>query len=184
MTWTRVRNIDHGRRFGWSQTSQQCPIYEAVHPDNFVTHFWALLHQAGYVSFAHHDSDGVATYTRIESGAKMWILFRLKSQKASRTAYANAMMKLVDYTNNMDEVRTLWDAEVVYLGPGDCLYAWPTLNMLTLCANARAGFNPLDRCTGFILPSKALRPVLLSSTLLPCIIQRGRGIWTARKPLF
>lgn len=33
------------------------------------------------------------------------------------------MMKLVDYTNNMDEVRTSWDAEVVYLGPGDCVYA-------------------------------------------------------------
>ncbi|KAG1813018.1 hypothetical protein EV424DRAFT_1541892 [Suillus variegatus] len=108
-----LRNIDHGRRFGRSQTSQQCPIYEAVHPDNFVAHFWALLHQAGYVSFAHHDADGVATYIQIESGAKI------------RTAYANAMIKLVDYTNNMYEVRTLWDAEVVYLGPGDCVVQPP-----------------------------------------------------------
>ncbi|KAG2360974.1 hypothetical protein BDR07DRAFT_1486436 [Suillus spraguei] len=114
-----LRNLDHGRRFGWSQTTQQCPIYEAVHPDNFTSHFWALLHQAGYVCFAHHDADGVATYLRIESGGKMWIFFRPKSQKGGRTAYANAMMKLVDYTNNKEEVRELWDAEVVYLGPGD-----------------------------------------------------------------
>ncbi|KAG1830492.1 hypothetical protein DFJ58DRAFT_736948 [Suillus subalutaceus] len=121
----RLRNLDHGRRFGWSQTTQQCPIREAVHPDNFTSHFWALLHQAGYVSFAHHDADGVATYIRIESGGKMWIFFRLKSQKGGRTAYANSMMKLVGYPDDKEEVHRLWDAEVVYLGPGDLVIQPP-----------------------------------------------------------
>ncbi|KAG2110200.1 hypothetical protein BD769DRAFT_1674698 [Suillus cothurnatus] len=91
----------------------------------FTSHFWALLHHAGYVSFAHHDADGVATYSRVESGGRVWILFRPRSQKGGRAAYASSMMKLVSYPNNKEEVHSLWDAEVVYLGPGDFIIQPP-----------------------------------------------------------
>ncbi|KAG2121478.1 hypothetical protein DEU56DRAFT_918163 [Suillus clintonianus] len=131
-----LRNLDHGRRFGWSQTAQQCPIQEAIHPDNFTTHSWCLLHQAGFVSFAHHDADGVATYIRMESGGKFWVFFRLKSQKGGRAAYSSAMVKLVDYLNHKEEVRKLWDAEVVYLGPGDFVIQPP--------GQVHGAYTPID----------------------------------------
>ncbi|KAG2108269.1 uncharacterized protein F5147DRAFT_652985 [Suillus discolor] len=41
------------------------------------------------------------------------------SQRGGHIAYASAMMKLGDYPNNKKEVHDLWDAEVVYLAPGD-----------------------------------------------------------------
>lgn len=82
----------------------------------------------------------------------MWIFFRLKSQKGGRTAYANAMMKLVDYPNNKEEVRKLWDAEVVYLGPGDFVYVWSTQFLTILGADAHAESSHLDRFMGLTPP--------------------------------
>jgi hypothetical protein len=81
----------------------------------------------------------------------MWIFFRLKSQRGGRTAYASAMMKLIDYPNNKKEVHDLWDAEVVYLAPGDFVYARSILRMTISYANIHTGFSPLDRFMGLTL---------------------------------
>lgn len=82
----------------------------------------------------------------------MWILFRLKSQKGGRAAYANAMMKLVGYPNNKEEVHELWDAEVAYLGPGDFVYACFLSVIMILSSNVHAGYSPPDRSTELTHP--------------------------------
>jgi predicted RNA-binding protein YlxR (DUF448 family) len=143
-----------------------------------------LLHQAGYVSYPHHDADGVATYIRIESGAKMWVFFRLKSDKGGRAAYANAMMNLVDYANHKEEVHKLWDAEVVFLSPGNIVYARFMSVITSLAAKRHTEYSPLVRCMGLTHPWKALQPDPPSTTSHQCTIQKGLGTWTTKKPNF
>jgi hypothetical protein len=94
------------------------------------------------------------------------------------------MMKLVSYPNNKEEVHSLWDAEVVYLGPGDFMYVNSVSAIIFLRSDARLEYSPLVRFTAFTHLWKALRRVHLSSTWHQCTIQRGPGIWTTKKQVF
>ncbi|KAG0692823.1 hypothetical protein DFH29DRAFT_1008067 [Suillus ampliporus] len=115
----RLRNLDHGLRCGWGGTTRECPIYLAVHPENFVNKSWAMLHSAGYVTNPHHDADGLSTWVGPEDGMKFWVVFRLKSTKGGRAHLAKAIMMLLNYPTNRQAVEQCWDAEVVTLLPGD-----------------------------------------------------------------
>ncbi|KAG2357519.1 hypothetical protein BDR07DRAFT_1490604 [Suillus spraguei] len=96
--------LDHGLVYGWNQTTVDCPVRSGkVHPDNFTTKSWALLHHAGFVSYPHHDSDGAMTFVRIETGIKFWILF-------------------ANFAKNQEEILFTWDAEVITLLDGDMLF--------------------------------------------------------------
>ncbi|KAG1718731.1 hypothetical protein EDB19DRAFT_1837643 [Suillus lakei] len=113
--------LDHGLVYGWNQTTVDCPIKSGkVHPDNFTTKSWALLHQAGFVSYPHHDADGAITFVRIETGIKFWVVFRPK-HVLSRTALQKAQMLFANFAKNREEIMLTWDAEVITLLDGDLL---------------------------------------------------------------
>ncbi|KAG2738049.1 hypothetical protein P692DRAFT_20759863 [Suillus brevipes Sb2] len=114
--------LDHGLVYGWNQTTVDCPIRSGkVHPDNFTTKSWAILHQAGFVSYPHHDADGAITFVRVETGIKFWVVFRPKHQ-LSRTALQKAQMLFANFTENREEIILTWDAEVITLLAGDLLF--------------------------------------------------------------
>ncbi|KAG2352812.1 hypothetical protein BDR07DRAFT_1497598 [Suillus spraguei] len=114
--------LDHGLVYGWNQTTVDCPIRSGkVHPDNFTVKSWALLHQAGYVSYPHHDADGAVTFLQIQSGVKFWVVFRTK-EKLSRTALQKAQMLFANWRNNREEIDSTWHGEVITLLPGDLLF--------------------------------------------------------------
>jgi hypothetical protein len=115
------RLLDHGLVYGWNQTTVDCPVRSGkVHPDNFTTKSWAILHQAGFVSYPHHDADGAITFVRVETGIKFWVVFRPKHQ-LSRTALQKAQMLFANFTENREEIILTWDAEVITLLAGDLL---------------------------------------------------------------
>ncbi|KAG1722727.1 uncharacterized protein EDB91DRAFT_1255924 [Suillus paluster] len=114
--------LDHGLVYGWNQTTVDCPISSGkVHPDNFTVKSWALLHQGGFVTYPHHNSDGAITVLRVEAGAKLWIVFRTK-KKLNRTALQKAQMLFANFAQNRDAIMEIWEAEVIRLLPGDLLF--------------------------------------------------------------
>jgi hypothetical protein len=118
---SRSRLLDHGLVYGWNQTTVDCPIRSGkVHPDNFTMKSWALLHQAGFVSYSHYDADGAITFVRIEMGIKLWVVFRPK-HTLSRTALQKAQMLFSNFANNRKEIMLTWSAEIVTLLDGDLL---------------------------------------------------------------
>ncbi|KAG2029562.1 hypothetical protein BDR03DRAFT_987673 [Suillus americanus] len=114
--------LDHGLVYGWNQTTVDCPVRSGkVHPDNFTTKSWALLHQAGFVSYPHHDADGAITFVRVETGIKFWVVFRPK-HTLGRTALQKAQMLFSNFSKNREEIMLTWDAEVITLLDGDLLF--------------------------------------------------------------
>ncbi|KAG2114041.1 hypothetical protein BD769DRAFT_1673604 [Suillus cothurnatus] len=114
--------LDHGLVYGWNQTTVDCPIRSGkVHPDNFTMKSWALLHQAGFVSYPHHDADGAITFVRIEIGIKFWVVFHPK-HTLCRTALQKAQMLFSNFVNNRKEIMLTWSAEIVTLLDGDLLF--------------------------------------------------------------
>lgn len=99
-----------------------CPIDEKVHPDNFTVRSWALLHGPAYWTNVHHDSDGGATFVKIETGEKKWGLFRPINEDAiTRTKFSEVALTLVDLCRNGGDIRKNWHGEIVTLLPGDIL---------------------------------------------------------------
>ncbi|KAG2366095.1 hypothetical protein BDR07DRAFT_1373901 [Suillus spraguei] len=114
--------LDHGLVYGWNQTMVDCPVCSGkVHPDNFTTKSWALLHHAGFVSYPHHDSDGAMTFIQIKTGIKFWVVFRPK-HALSRTSLQKAQMLFANFTRNQEEILLTWDTEVITLLDGDMLF--------------------------------------------------------------
>ncbi|EGO25022.1 hypothetical protein SERLADRAFT_469064, partial [Serpula lacrymans var. lacrymans S7.9] len=63
--------------------SSKKPIVTLAPPDSYNHNFhpmnkWKLMTGAGYVTFPHHDSGGLATYIMIKTGMKIWGIFRPK----------------------------------------------------------------------------------------------------------
>lgn len=82
---------------------------------------WALLHQAGFVTYPHYDAEGTLTFIKMEVGVKYWVLFKLKEENPSRSHLIDALLRLGNFAENEDDVRERWDAEVVTLLPGEML---------------------------------------------------------------
>lgn len=82
---------------------------------------WALLHQAGFVTYPHYDAEGTLTFIKMEVGLKYWVLFKLKEENPSRSYLLDSLLCLGNFVENKDNVRERWDAEVVTLLPGDML---------------------------------------------------------------
>ncbi|KAG1837977.1 hypothetical protein DFJ58DRAFT_846257 [Suillus subalutaceus] len=45
----------------WNQTTNDCPVGDQVHPDNFTIRGWSLFHHGRFLTYPHYDSDGSAT---------------------------------------------------------------------------------------------------------------------------
>jgi hypothetical protein len=76
---------------------------------------WGLASTAGSRHWTHIDSDGLATYIELLTGAKLWILMRPDlDNEADATAHVDLFLN--DF-NPAIAVKT-WDAEAVFLTPG------------------------------------------------------------------
>ncbi|KAG1899885.1 uncharacterized protein F5891DRAFT_1189361 [Suillus fuscotomentosus] len=114
--------LDHGLIYGWNQTTVDCPVRSGkVHPDNFTTKSWALLHHAVFVTYPHHDADGAVMFVRIKIGIKFWVVF-CPIHKLSHTALQKGQMLFADFAKNWEEIKLTWRAEVITLLEGDLLF--------------------------------------------------------------
>ncbi|KAG1784503.1 uncharacterized protein HD556DRAFT_1451702 [Suillus plorans] len=120
-----LRNLDHGLVHGWNQTTTCVPIRSYVHPDNFTTKGWALLHHAGFLTYPHHDAEGTLTWVRMEAGIKFWVIFSLKSGEKNRIALQDLSVRLADYARHKTWIHKNCDGEVLTLVPGDLLILPP-----------------------------------------------------------
>jgi hypothetical protein len=116
-----LRSLDHGIVHGWNQTRGVVPIISKVHPENFTTKGWALLHHAGFLTYPHHDAEGTLTWVRMEVGLKFWVIFWLKSGRNDRIQLRNLAVKLADFSTNIKWIQKNCDGEVITLVPGDIL---------------------------------------------------------------
>jgi hypothetical protein len=115
------RLLDHGLVYGWNQSTNDCPILnDRVHPDNFTTKSWGLVHHGGYITFPHHDSDGANTFVEVQFGVKQWAVFWAKKDM-DRKALCQAEMRLASMGTSSNEAGSEWDGEVITLHPGDML---------------------------------------------------------------
>ncbi|KAG1806216.1 uncharacterized protein BJ212DRAFT_1303730 [Suillus subaureus] len=89
--------LDHGLIYGWNKTTVDCPIESSkVHPDNFTTKSWILLHQAGFMSYPHHNADSAITFVQIKMGIKFWVVFHPK-HVLSQTVLQKAQMLFANF---------------------------------------------------------------------------------------
>jgi hypothetical protein len=82
---------------------------------------WGLLHQAGYLTYPHHDAEGTLTWVRMEFGLKFWTVFRLKAQYDDRIHIQEVVCRLGNLTEHEAWAREHCDAEVITLTRGDIL---------------------------------------------------------------
>jgi hypothetical protein len=113
--------MDHGIVHGWNGTTTTVPIQSKVHPENFTTKGWAILHQPGFLTYPHHDAEGTLTWVRMEAGYKFWAIFRLKDGASDRVRINNLWTKLADYPTHKAWIHKNCQGEVITLRQGDML---------------------------------------------------------------
>jgi hypothetical protein len=76
---------------------------------------WGLASTAGSRHWTHVDSDGLATYVQLRTGAKLWIVM-----KPDLDNEVDAAAHVDLFLNDFDPAVVVgtWDAEVVFLTPG------------------------------------------------------------------
>lgn len=139
--------LDDGIVQGWNQTivDYNC-VDTTIHPNNWFSRGWSLVHQAAVVTYPHHDANGENTWISIMSGTKFWCLIIPKPpyHQWSRRRFRDLVLHLCAYqelglqfplfpedTNHNDSSFTpvelsfglndICDIEVVVLRPGDML---------------------------------------------------------------
>lgn len=120
-----LRTIDHGLVFGWNETTQAVPVTSDVHPDNFTSKGWGVLHQPGVVTHPHQDAEGTATWTRVEAGIKMWVVFKQRGRFDDRMHREDIACRLTDVMENQKWLEKHCEAEVITLHPGDMIIQPP-----------------------------------------------------------
>ena len=116
------RNIDHGLVYGWNETTHAVPVTSDVHPDNFTSKGWGILHHPGVVTYPHQDAEGTATWTRVEAGVKMWVVFKQRGRFDDRMHREDIGCRLTDIIANQEWLEEHCEAEVITLRPGDMMY--------------------------------------------------------------
>ncbi|KAG1895711.1 uncharacterized protein F5891DRAFT_984014 [Suillus fuscotomentosus] len=94
------QNLDHGLVHGWNQTTNCVPICSYVHPDNFNTKGWALLHHAVFLTYPHHDAKGTLTWVRMEAAIKFWVIFTLRGGENNQIGLQDLSVRLADYVKH------------------------------------------------------------------------------------
>ncbi|KAG1899883.1 uncharacterized protein F5891DRAFT_980826 [Suillus fuscotomentosus] len=117
-----LSSLDSGIVDRWNQSTNDCPIGDQVHPDNFTVRSWGLLAKPGWFTYFHHDSDSGCTFVYGIVGTKQWTVANLKNQDTiSQTAFAKAARLLGTFPENREEIAALWDIEVITVRKGDLL---------------------------------------------------------------
>lgn len=61
------------------------PPNDDVPPDVWRTRLWVLLHHAGFLTYPHHDANGLMTYILPEDGWKFWAIMAPKHLTGSES---------------------------------------------------------------------------------------------------
>ena len=81
---------------------------------------WQLIHNGGFLTYNHHDSNGMPTAVTVVDGAKFWVFCRRKelSQARNHEEYKHAMVNVgansAEFDHNLERF-------VVILRPGEIL---------------------------------------------------------------
>lgn len=115
-----VSMLDDGLTVGWSQTQRDLPFEKRkVYADNLAVRSWALAHQAGTLTYPHHDADGDVTYIIGMFGVKLWTFdFALDPTLSREELQAIAE----DLCNPDVRQHPRIHAETVYLYLGDLVF--------------------------------------------------------------
>ncbi|THH16202.1 hypothetical protein EW146_g4404 [Bondarzewia mesenterica] len=89
-------------RFSWTVTkdagfsSQKQHIGPANVPcDAWRMLNWVLVTMGGYVTFPHHDAEGLATFIGVRDGAKIWTIYAPKEDRLQRTDWLEYQTKIM-----------------------------------------------------------------------------------------
>jgi hypothetical protein len=103
-----------------------------VHPENFTVKGWGMVHDAGFLTYPHHDAEGTLTWIWMEVGVKMWVYFRPRSRQNECSHLQNIAMHLVNFTENMEWLKQHCDTEVITPLPGNILCRHSLMYVLAL----------------------------------------------------
>ncbi|KAG1794971.1 uncharacterized protein BJ212DRAFT_1306699 [Suillus subaureus] len=59
---------------GWNENTYDIPITSSVHPENFTVKGWGLVYHAGYITYLHHNAEGILMWLIMDVGVKFWVL--------------------------------------------------------------------------------------------------------------
>jgi len=130
---TSKRHLDQGHT-AWYRLHEQFKDRRYIPLDVQKSRSWALLHQALFHTYAHHDANGYGTWTLVASGHKIWVFLRPRiSSTASfdkcqnRQQYDELVSKYLEDSPEKD-VKTPYYGEeserfFVVAKSGDIMYA-------------------------------------------------------------
>lgn len=113
------RKLDEGQRFGWDFLSTAHPLNDLVPPDVWRTPLWLLLHHAGFVTYPHHDANGLMTYVIPEDGWKFWAIMAPKEITGMETR--EQLVSLFEDSMDFANYQTKTDIHIIFARPGDLL---------------------------------------------------------------
>ena len=79
---------------------------------------WNLLTHGGFLTYAHHDTDGQMTWTACHSGTKLWVFINPKDTSKYKTK--EALFQLYDkLLSDNNEVPDDFDISTILLEPDE-----------------------------------------------------------------
>ena len=112
-------------------TNHTHPLTDLVHPDNWATRSWALLHHGTVVTQIHFDGDGLNFAGTCVTGLKIWGIVKpkrqldLKDHRRIAAEFKKIAQSVVSFSAAEPLQKPYWmescDIQVVYLHPGDWL---------------------------------------------------------------
>lgn len=90
-------------------------------PDVWRVRKWILLHHAGFLTYPHHDANGLATIIVPEHGAKFWGIMRPKhyTGQETREEFLDLIESSMSY--DQDQYQAQADIFIVFAQPGDIM---------------------------------------------------------------
>ena len=81
---------------------------------------WNLLTHGGFLTYAHHNTDGQMTWTAYHSGAKLWVFINPKDMSKYKTK--EALFQLYNkLLSDNDEVPDDFDISTILLEPDELM---------------------------------------------------------------
>lgn len=90
-----LSSLDEGLLIGWNRTlvtHQSAAENFSISP--FMGRTWGLLHHGGFITYPHHDGDGLNTYIIPRSGAKLWAIIDVECSDSLKDF--NQVLSLLD----------------------------------------------------------------------------------------
>lgn len=93
---------------------------QLVRYDNWRSQAWDLMSHAGFLTYPHHDANGLCTYIFAQCGMKIWAILYFKDIYTEMTR-----QRLIDLSTEMvdenDAYQKISEPFNIFLSPGDLL---------------------------------------------------------------